>query len=503
MRQFHELFAGRDDVHGTYALSDASKTTEKGEKRTGKAKTVTGTVSKDVFEAHLSGHRSLGIVPIRLDGTVSWFAIDVDNYLKGDALHADLAKRINRHDLPLVIFRSKSGGAHLYCFLTEPMKAASAMTHAARYLKLLGLSPSTEVFPKQKEIADPDKQKGSWINLPYFGGERVCMGRDGSTELSLEEFLEYAHEKEVGPYDLGARGSGDTIEREPGEDRPPCIVSMEDDGVEEGGRDNAVFHFGVFARRAFPDDWQDKVMDFNDDKVHPSLPLADIRRIVTSLERHEYQYKCDTMPMCDLCDKATCITRKFGVGTGEARGAAGDAYVVNGIVKLMVEPPVYVVNVNGKEVRMDVQSLTSQKKFQQACMDQAGIWPPKMSANAWEAEIVRMNGITEVTDVSQNATALGLVQEAFMRWVRQTVRTDTKRKDAGVPMWDGKDIHFAYSHFVQFFDRNYGTIKKLDAQQIIVYLSNLGVDVSKDDATDWVYPVSEPWFEIETEKASI
>ena len=71
------LFAGFASAHGTHGepvqdgLKWAIKTT---------ARTVREPVTKQLWEKHLRGEISLGVIPIREDGTCSWGSIDVDQY---------------------------------------------------------------------------------------------------------------------------------------------------------------------------------------------------------------------------------------------------------------------------------------------------------------------------------------------------------------------------------------------------------------------------------------
>ena len=110
-----DLFAGLDRAYGTYQVTDAE-----GKKLSGQARTVQQPLTRDVWELHLSGERSLGVIPIRDDNTVAFAAIDIDTYpLDLVALEAQIAEL----GLPLVVVRSKSGGAHLYLFIEEGIAA--------------------------------------------------------------------------------------------------------------------------------------------------------------------------------------------------------------------------------------------------------------------------------------------------------------------------------------------------------------------------------------------
>ena len=72
---FANLFSGNTDAYGI---------TEVGEIVEGKAKSksrlIYETVSPAVIQRHLEGRVSIGIAPIRSDGTCNFGAIDIDDY---------------------------------------------------------------------------------------------------------------------------------------------------------------------------------------------------------------------------------------------------------------------------------------------------------------------------------------------------------------------------------------------------------------------------------------
>ena len=68
----------------------------------------------------IEGKQSLGIIPIRDDNKCIWGCVDIDSYAGFD--HKKLIDKIKEAKLPLVVCRSKSGGAHVFLFAEEPLK---------------------------------------------------------------------------------------------------------------------------------------------------------------------------------------------------------------------------------------------------------------------------------------------------------------------------------------------------------------------------------------------
>jgi hypothetical protein len=138
MRSFASLFAGRDDACGRYGSLTGVQPSQRG-KIASKARSVHEHVTPASYEQHLAGVERLGIIPVMKDGTVNWFCLDVDYYELGAGFHKSLAEAIRDAGLPLVMTRSKSGGAHLWCFLEKPIHAKEAHEAAKAFTEKLNL----------------------------------------------------------------------------------------------------------------------------------------------------------------------------------------------------------------------------------------------------------------------------------------------------------------------------------------------------------------------------
>jgi hypothetical protein len=207
-----ELFAGLNRAHGVFNPKKAKLVGEKIEG--GQFTEKTAPVAKH-WLSHIAGRMGLGIYPLRDDGTVSWGAIDVDDYQLGqnhDAGLKALEAKIRELNLPLTLSRTKSGGAHLFVFFESPVSAAIAQQILNTWAKALGVTSrdkktgkthTCEIFPKQTAMAEGGL--GNWLNMPYFGNgstDRYAI-HDGK-KLSIDEFLVTAASKKVPPEKLAA-----------------------------------------------------------------------------------------------------------------------------------------------------------------------------------------------------------------------------------------------------------------------------------------------------------
>jgi len=106
--RFKALFDGHAGLYGIY--NNVAATGDEHGKRIGAdRRTTKGVVTVDLYRQHLAGRSGLGICPIRGDSTVRFGAIDIDQY--AELSHAGIAAKLASIKLPLVVCRSKSGGA--------------------------------------------------------------------------------------------------------------------------------------------------------------------------------------------------------------------------------------------------------------------------------------------------------------------------------------------------------------------------------------------------------
>src|SRR5690242_19791575 len=118
LTRFAQLFQGYEKAYGQY---DIRKTAEAGKKSVGKPWTMSGEPSEQVWRHHLDGTGpGLGIVMLQEDDTCRFGAIDIDDYTID---HKRVWVQVERLKLPLVVCRTKSGGAHLYAFFKEDIPA--------------------------------------------------------------------------------------------------------------------------------------------------------------------------------------------------------------------------------------------------------------------------------------------------------------------------------------------------------------------------------------------
>lgn len=417
--RFKAIFSGLEIAYGTYKIEKAK---DNG-KQAGKAVVVRKPPTDDLWQKHLEGiDPSLGIIPIRADNTCIWGCIDIDQY---PIDHAGLVKKIADLKLPLVVCRSKSGGAHVFLFTREPRPAREFQEYLKNCAALLG-EAGREIFPKQAEILVDRGDTGNFLNLPYFGGDngtRYAFNGDGSA-ATLEEF-----------YALHEGAVQDQIETPPqppkaGEtpikDGPPCLQALCAQGIPEGTRNNAVFNLGIYLKKAYPAKWDDQIVEHNFKYVAPPLPNNEVQVIVKQLHKKDYKYKCKDAPLNSFCNAGLCRTRKHGIGAD-----GPDAPQFSSLSKYNSEPPLWFLDINGKRIELDTESLFNQASFQKACIERINVLPPTLRKQDWEStlnsllkEMVETEQITEASEDTSVTGRFNDLLEEFCTHVQQAIDRD-------------------------------------------------------------------------------
>jgi len=435
---FEKIFKGLERAHG---CTKVSTPVENGVKLKGQSFVVRKPVTPNLWKMHLEGKQSLGIIPINESNECIWGCVDIDSYAGFD--HKKLIDKIIALKLPLIVCRSKSGGAHVFLFSEQPVAAERMRDKLTEIKTLLGYGDS-EVFPKQIQLKSQD-DTGNFLNLPYFNGNkttRYAFKGDGEA-ATLEEFYElydYTKQKDITKI---------KIERPKSEydDAPPCIELMALNKIPEGGRNNSLFHFGVYAKKKWPAEWKSKMTLFNATASTIPLSESEVEIIKTQHGKKDWGYKCNDAPMCNLCDKKLCRGRKFGIGEEIVFPALTD------LQKIKLEKPYYYLNVDGERLHLEnVKYLKQQSLFQEACMEQLDFKPPTVKSRDWDTIINPLMKNHEPVEPPEGVTTADQLQNHLEEFcLDRHMGSDIKDlKRGGVLTKDGHH-HFIFDKFYNQF----------------------------------------------------
>ena len=470
MDKFKSIFLGLEIAYGQYQPG------ERGEngKQKGKAFIVRGDVTDSLWSNHLEGKGpALGIIPITEDNSCRWGCIDIDEY---NFDHLSLIKSIRKLNLPLIVCRSKSGGAHVFLFTKENIPASLMQSKLKQMSIILGYEGS-EIFPKQTEILVERGDTGNFLNLPYYNemkGLRYAINDTGAG-CTLEEFYKL--------YDLLAcrREEVEKIKieekkiEEPFPGGPPCLNKLAIIGFGEGSRNNALFNIAVYYKQAKPDSWEDELVKANQKYMEPSLSNSEVQQLIKSVSRKGYdKYRCKDAPINSVCQASLCRTKPFGVGFGEEQMP-----ILGNLTKYTSNPPQWFLDVGESRIELKTEQLYSSPLFALACLDQANLIVPVPKPKDWKELFLKpmmsnLQQIEPLESLDPMNQIMGLLQD----WTtnRQSARTldDIFNK---LPYTDEKRefTYFRMEDFYAFCKKNNWEMDKTKTGNLIKRLEEIFV----------------------------
>jgi hypothetical protein len=416
LERFTERFSGLQRAYGSTSIV--------GLREDGKAKVNSfvqrGEPIEELWQKHLEGKEpSLGIIPITDDNTCRWGCIDVDDFtLDLKAVNSRLRDRA----FPLILCRSKSGGAHLFLFTKEYILASLMRIKLTEMAAALGFA-SHEIFPKQNEILSERGDTGNFLNLPYFGGNnttRYSLDEKGEVN-TLEQFLDYADEKELSEEEVSVlKIVGKEVEAL--KNGPPCLQYLISQGFPQGTRNNGLFNLGIYAKLSDSDNWETKIEEYNREYLSPPLAATEVLTILKQLRTKDYNYKCNDQPISSHCNSGVCKTRKFGISPATAMPSFGS------LTKQNSNPPVWFLDVENNRLEMSTEDLQNQTRFQRVCMETIDKMPPKMSERAWQGVIQNLLDNVTIIEVPQDASIEGQFQDLLESFCTDRAQAQTREE---------------------------------------------------------------------------
>ena len=181
---FKNLFKGREDAYLEYNP----------EKYPSGYTTIHEELTLERYRDHLEGRFSLGVFPINKDEECCIGIIDDDFHHKNKGYdYNKLLQKINLLELPVSVYKSKTGGAHIVLHFDKwyPIKDVRHILKKFAYQLCEG---DYEIFPKQDEVGNG---LGNAINLPYHNGNtRVLIDSEGKP-YGFDDAMLCASEKAV------------------------------------------------------------------------------------------------------------------------------------------------------------------------------------------------------------------------------------------------------------------------------------------------------------------
>ena len=417
-QRFALLFKGKTN---TYVRNELPKEKpEAGQKIKTKITNNEGTVDKELLTSHLEGEFGVGICPVNAEGKCYFGVLDIDYY-------KSKIKRvlyfIREYQLPLLPFRSKSGGLHVYLMLSKAVSAKTmreTLAEVSYYFSLETMygRSKVEIFPKQEKA----EGFGSAITLPYFNCENpytYLLDLDGNP-VEFTEAMDYI-QKHLTTIDAVK----EALEHLPYNDAPPCIqraLISEEVGGEDSGRNNFLFSYAVYAKKKYNNGFEDYVKEINE-KFEVPLDTSAVESICSSVKNNEYLYKCKDIPCNSFCDKVRCRKREYGLGRDKGHFTGID---YGQLYRYMTAEPYYIwkLRLQGQEEWHDVifkdeGYLLDQRNFAKMCVRYLNQAPMQVSNNDWYAILNSVLPNVKEVEVKKESDTSGLsmLHNAFIDYL--------------------------------------------------------------------------------------
>ena len=359
--RFIKIFEGLDRAYGQFKRND-SRVSVKVE---GKPWVEHKPLQKQLWENHLMGIGvSLGVFPLTDEGTCKWGAIDIDV----DGLdYEELLKKIREFKLPLIMFRSKSGRAHVYLFMKNFTSAEEVRLVMKKFASKLGLADKLDrIYPMQTELGEKDT--GSWLNLPYFNheeGSRYAY-KDDFDAASIEEFFkmheQYAQEN-LDEYLVEEIKTTKKVKNTNLESLLlPCqknCLKLNDNKVPSDiGRNDFLLHSLVWAKIAEKHtkkieeykhlDSKGLLKHFNKKYFKEPLPEDEMEKTIFKSEDKEYKYLCKRPKIKKYCDPSACVRHICGITQEQALELVEAKEALGQITQHCSDPPIFYESVDVK-----------------------------------------------------------------------------------------------------------------------------------------------------------
>ena len=470
---------------------------ERDSKTEGKYDRYEETVTVDVIEKHLNGIISVGLIPTRRDGTCSWGVIDVD----GAIYHKDpvpVLKKIREKGYPLVPYRSKTSGLHLYLHIKGSVSAAEMRKKIHALAADLGFGGTlADKFPNEDAITKDKNGKykvGKCVNMPYQGTTkgyctRYCLTDDGKA-ISIDDFFNHVEKFRITPKQFDDL----TIQTENKEQNgpepewneyPPCTQAFISNKVGEGQRNNALFNLAVLAHLKNPDQLKTELYERNKTCMNPPVERdSELDAIVAQIKDKDYFYQCETPIAKQFCNKEACRKRKYGIGPNQ--------YIptVDSFFKHNTNPPYYVLTMEGNQIQLLGKQIVQQQLLREELFDQADIVWQTLNKRDWNMFLVSLKAMQkEVEDMKPGDDE----KEDFNYYTRMFIQEtepgdDISQLQAGYIFKDHEFVYFNLHTFKDFLNKKKG---KKSNQEVIRYLKN-GNSISTTKLNQRVWQIALP-----------
>ena len=249
-------------------------------------------------------------------------------------------------------------------------------------------------------------------------------------------------------------------------------------------------------RKAHPDDWEDRVYEFNEDNLDEPLRRDEVTATIRSVATKDYAYLCNKIKAI-YCNATECKKREFGIGKDVA------LIDIDKIEKFDGEVPMFRVYMYGKRFNCRADELTNFSRFHTLAFAQTNKILPYLSNAAWREQLSLLMEDLIVHEPGTNTQDAERVIHLFKDWTRQSITATSLEEafDNLNPFFAGNMIIFDPDKFMSNVDKQL----RLSRDKTWIYMKDWGCHQAEyiihgKKRNFWVYLVSKKedlWFETE------
>jgi hypothetical protein len=255
------------------------------------------------------------------------------------------------------------------------------------------------------------------------------------------------------------------------EQGPPCLQTLAEIGFPSGVHKDSLFQIAVYLKKRYPDDWESYLNVYNVRFFKPPLSGEQQAGIVKSLNRKEYNFSCSKQPICAHCNKQLCRTRLFGVGQEEWNIAIDPGSVI----KVLTDPPYWIIGIRGRRIMMTGEDLMSQVLFGKKCMDNIDYFPGKLSAGRWREQINDILRTATPVEASPEASASGELEYYLQQFCTVQAQAETREEIiTGKPFTEDGMTYFRSTDFKKYLEAQH--FRALTGPRLYSHLRTVGLD---------------------------
>jgi hypothetical protein len=310
----------------------------------------------------------------------------------------------------------------------------------------------------------------------------VAVKPDGE-EMNFDTFIKVINLNAQSSENLKTLGA-DLINRElknqslEFEDGPPCLglICGDIDKTKKklpDERDRFLYNYMVFAKRKYPDEWEDRVLQKARDYIKYDNVWGDdkVKSKIKAWKGDTAGYTCNEDPIQSKCIKSTCLRRRFGVGK-QLNASWPD---IISVTKMDYRPHprffLYVKQPSGKIKNINaktVKQIIEQRELRALIAEHTNIVPPPIKPKDFQDIIASLWSQLNVETPDPESQPAGILYRHIKEYLNDVRTTTLTGFKSGSVYVDGDSGYFLYHKFYEELKRNEWKLDENETRTMVV-----------------------------------